>query len=170
MSASNFQSKANVPATVANFDLNVVGEALARHLCNVSNAAADLSVLASDLRRLLWANPQLQDAAFEQVEARLDKAEANILEALNSEDSRRRDAASFFVVRNSHRARPRGWITTSTTPAELSISANTTGPRAITFRFRTREEVAAEATEAERLRDEGKLIEHEADPEHSNED
>ena len=64
----------------------------------MSDAAADLAVPASDLRRLLWANPKLQDAAFETVEARIDKAEKNIAEALTSEDWRRRDAASFFVV------------------------------------------------------------------------
>jgi hypothetical protein len=170
MSAGDFRSKPSVPATVADLDPNMVAEALARHSCNISDAAADLGVPPSDLRRLMWANPGLQDAAFEQVEARLDKAEANIHEALHSEDSRRRDAASFFVVRNSHRARRRGWITTSTTAAELSISANANGPREITFRWRTREEDErdAEANEAERLRDEDKLIEHEPGPEPSN--
>jgi hypothetical protein len=163
MSASNFHGKPNVSATVANLDLNAVAEVLSRHSCSVSDAAADLGVPASDLRRLMWANPQLQDAAFEQVEARLDKAEANIHEALHSEDSRRRDAASFFVIRNTHRARRRGWVTSSTTAAELSISANTNTPRTITFRFRTREDDKrdAEVAEAERQRDEGRLIEHE---------
>jgi hypothetical protein len=92
-----------VPATVASLDLDAVAQARARHSCNVTNAAADLGVPPSALRRLMWANPELQDAAFEQVEARLDKAEANIAEALHSEDSRRRDAASFFVIRNSAR-------------------------------------------------------------------
>jgi hypothetical protein len=68
----------------------------------VSDAAADLRVPASDLRRLLWAKPQLQDAAFEVVEARIDKAEKDIAEALTSEDSRRRDAASFLSLEIRH--------------------------------------------------------------------
>jgi hypothetical protein len=102
-----------VPAAVANLDLAVVVEVLARHACNVTDAARDLGVPASDLRRLLWTNPKLQDEAFEVVEARLYVAEKNIAEALKSEDSRRRDAASFFVLRNTARAKRRGWITLS---------------------------------------------------------
>ena len=82
-----------VPATVANLDLAAVVEVLARHACNVTDAARDLGVPASDLRRLLWANPKLQDEAFEVVEARLDLAEKNIAEALNSDDLRRRAVA-----------------------------------------------------------------------------
>jgi hypothetical protein len=35
---------------------------------------------------------------------------------------RRRDAASMFTVRNSHRARRRGWIVTSTSAAELGLA------------------------------------------------
>jgi hypothetical protein len=168
MSASNFHSKPNVPAAVANLDVGVVVEVLARHACNVTDAAAELGIPSSDLRRLLWANPTLQDGAFEVVEARLDKAEANIAEALHSDDSRRRDAASFFVIRNGHRARRRGWITTSTTTAELSISADAPA-RTLTFRWRNSEDDLhdAERAEAERLRDEGKLIEHAANPEAS---
>jgi hypothetical protein len=76
------------------------------------------------------------------------------------------------VIRNSHRARKRGWITTSTSAAELSISTSATGPREIRFRWRTDadDKRDAEAVEIERLRDEGKLIEHEACPEPSNKD
>jgi hypothetical protein len=114
-------------------------------------------------------------------ERRLDLAEKNIYEALRSDDPRRRDAASMFTIRNSHRARKRGWITTSTSAVELSVTANAPA-RTLTFRWRTPEddERNAEAAEAERLRDEGrhvvsigwgeggKTIEHEAGPEPSN--
>jgi hypothetical protein len=176
---------AGKPATAADLDPSIVAAALARHGCNVTDAAHDLGVPASDLRRLLWSNPQLQDQALETVEARLDTAERNIAEALSSDDSRRRDAASFFVVRNTARARRRGWITTSTSVAELNLTA-VNPQRTITFRWRTSEddERDAEAAEAERLRDEGKhvvsigggdpddgkTIEHKAGPEPSNKD
>jgi hypothetical protein len=126
-------SAPNVPATVASYAPNMVSEALARHACNVSDAAKDLGVPPSDLRRLLWANPKLQDEAFEAVEARLDLAEKNIAEALRSGDGRERLAASMFTIRNSHRARKRGWITSSTSAAELSVSASSDQPRTITF-------------------------------------
>jgi hypothetical protein len=94
-----------------------------------------LEVPASDLRRLLWANPKLQDQALEVVEARLDAAEKNIAEALVSEDSRRRDAASFFVVRNSVRAKRPGWITSSSAGADLIVNNNLQA-RTVTFRWR----------------------------------
>ena len=115
--------------------------------------------------------------AAEMEERRLDLAERNIYEALKSDDSRRRDAASFFVVRNSHRARKRGWITTSTSAAQLRVRANA-GRVEYVFRWRTPEDDKkdAEQAEIERQRDEGKRvisigwdddgkpIEHEAKP------
>jgi hypothetical protein len=174
-----------VPATVADLDLAVAVEVLARHACNVTDAARDLGVPPSDLRRLLWANPKLQDEAFEVVEARLDTAEKNIAEALKSEDSRRRDAASFFVLRNTARAKRRGWITSSVASVDITVNANLP-PRQIVFRWRNEDDDKrdAEAAEVERLREEDKTvisvgwgdppgcktIEHERDPEGSNKD
>jgi hypothetical protein len=111
------------PATVANLDLARVVEALGRNACNVTDAAQDLGVPASDLRRLMWSRPRLQDQAFEVVEARLDKAEKNIAEALHSEDLRFRMAASMFTLRNSVRAKRRGWITSSAAAVDLTIAA-----------------------------------------------
>ena len=176
---------ATLPATVSTLDHALVAEALARHACNVTEAARDLGVPASDLRRLLWANPRLQDEAFEVVEARLDTAEKNIAEALKSEDSRRRDAASFFVLRNSARAKRRGWITSSVASVDMTVNANLP-PRQTVYRWRNEDDDKrdAEAAEAERLLDEGKTvisigwrspddgktIEHEAGPEDSNKD
>ena len=77
----------------------------------------------------------------------------------------------MFTIRNSHRARRRGWITTGPSVAELSVSANAPA-RTLTFRWRTSEDNQrdAEAAEAERLRDEGKLIEYEGRPDNSNKD
>ena len=119
MTASDFHGKPIVPDSVQHLDVDVVVEVLSRHGVNVSEAADELGVASADLRRLLWAKPQLTDAAAEIEERRLDLAEKNIYEALRSDDPRRRDA---------------------------------------------------EAAEAERLRDEGKLIEYEGRPENSNKD
>jgi hypothetical protein len=120
--------------TVAELDHATVIATLSRHSCNVTEAAKELNVSASDLRRLILAHPQMQDQAFEAVEARLDKAEANIHEALYSDDSRRRDAASFFVLRNTARAKKRGWIVSASGGVEASVAV---APRTITFRWRT---------------------------------
>jgi hypothetical protein len=171
MSVSYFPGKPVVPATVANLDHAVVVDALTRHGCNITDAAQDLGVPASDLRRMMWANSSLQDQAFETVEARLDTAEKNIHEALASEDSRRRDAASFFVLRNTARAKRRGWIVSASGGVDVTINANLP-PRQIVYRWRTDDDDKrdAEAAEAERLRDEGKLIEHAAGPEPGNKD
>ena len=65
MSASHFVSKPIVPDSVAHLDPDVVVEVLSRHAMNVSDAAGELGVASADLRRLLWANPQLTDAAVE---------------------------------------------------------------------------------------------------------
>jgi hypothetical protein len=137
MSPGHVISKPKVPDSVAHLDPDVVVEVLSRHAVNVSQAASELGVASADLRRLLWAKPHLADAAIELEERRLDLAEKNIYEALKSDDPRRRDVASMFTIRNSHRARRRGWITTSTTAAELSVSASANNQsRTLTFRWR----------------------------------
>jgi hypothetical protein len=148
--------------TAADLDASIVAAALARHSCNVTDAAQDLGVPASDLRRLLWSNPQLQDQAFETVEARLDLAEKNIAEALSSDDSRRRDAASFFVVRNTARAKRRGWITSASASVDVNVQANKTVH--YTFRWRTADDPDPTVDETGRPRDEGKLIVSAPDP------
>jgi hypothetical protein len=119
MSARKFDAVPKVPENVAHLDPDVVVETLGRHAVNVSEAAVELGVGSADLRRLLRARPQLADAAVGIEERRLDLAEKNIYEALRSDDPRRRDAASMFTIRNSARARRRGWITTSASAAEF---------------------------------------------------
>lgn len=179
MTANDFHGKPVVPDKVKDLDADVVVEVLSRHGVNVSEAADELGVRSADLRRLLWARPQLMDVAAEIEERRLDIAERNIYEALTTNNSRRRDAASIFTIRNSHRARRRGWITISTSAAELSVSVSNS-PRTITYRWRTDDDDARDpkAAEVVRLRDEGKhvvsigwgdpdggkTIEHEANP------
>jgi hypothetical protein len=167
MSVSDFHEKPIVPASVGGLDGNVVTEALARHRCNVTDAAQDLGVPPSDLRRLLWANPKLQDQTFEVVEARLDRAEKNIAEALASDDSRRRDAASFFVLRNTARAKRRGWITSSSASVDFNVNSSLP-PRTITFRWRTAEDDARDAAVDSDVV--GPLILHDSTPTPSDKD
>ena len=109
-----------VPDTVRDLDADVVIEVLSRHAVNVTEAARELEVNSADLRRLLWARPQLAAAAAEMEERRLDIAERNILEALTSGDPRMRMASAMFTVRYSAKARKRGWITNSS----ASVDAN----------------------------------------------
>jgi hypothetical protein len=185
MIPSNFHSVLKAPDSVAHLDPDVVVEVLSRHSMNVSEAAGELGVASADLRKLLWARPDLSNAAVEMVERRLDVAEKNIIEALHSDDSRRRDAASFFVVRNTALARRRGWLTSNSSMIDVNVSASVQ-PRTVIYRWRTDDDDKrdAEAAEIERLREEsktvisigwgdpesGKTIEHEASPESSNKD
>jgi hypothetical protein len=74
MTASDFRAKPQVPDTLKHLNADVAVEVLSR-----SEAAAELGVASADLRRLLWARPQLADAAAEIEERRLDKAERTFL-------------------------------------------------------------------------------------------
>ena len=113
-----------VPDTVRDLDADVVIEVLSRHAVNVTEAARDLEVSSADLRRLLWARPQLAAAAAEMEERRLDIAERNILEALTSGDPRMRMASAMFTVRYSAKARKRGWITNSSASVDANAVAD----------------------------------------------
>jgi hypothetical protein len=174
-----------IPDSVAHLDLTAVAEVLVKHGANVRNAAGELGVPTSDLRQLTLVNQALINAVYEAEELRLDRAESAVDEALRSDDSRRKDAAAYFILRNSSRAKRRGWITSSSTSVDLTINANLP-PRQIVYRWRTSEDDKrdAEAAEADRLRDEGKpvvrigwgdggsdkTIEHEPNPRPSSED
>jgi hypothetical protein len=172
-----------IPGSVAHLDLTTVAEVLVKHGANVRNAAAELGVPTSDLRQLTLVNQALINAAYEAEELRLDRAEAAVDEALRSDDSRRKDAAAYFMLRNSSRAKRRGWITSSSASVDLTINANMP-PRQVVFRWRNEDDDRrdAETAVAERLREEGetavaigwgdggRTIEHEAGPEPSNKD
>ena len=102
-------SAKRVPESVAHLDVEIVAAALIRHDANIRNAARALDVPSGDLRKLVLVDQRLADAALEAVELRLDDAEANLCEALHSEDPRRRDAVSMFLLRNTQRASKRGY-------------------------------------------------------------
>ncbi len=154
MSVTAFRHPPAVPDMVARLDPDIVVETLSRHAINVSEAASELGVGSADLRRLLWAKPHLVDAAAEMEERRLDIAEKNIFEALQSDDPRRRDAASMFTIRNSAKARRRGWITSS---SGVDVSVNAPGQVVFQWRDTPGPDPQADA-EAARLRDEGKQV------------
>ena len=165
-----------VPSTVEHLDLNVVAKLLVKNCCNISKTAKELRIPIMDLRRLTLINPTLIDAAFEVAEKRLDKAEEILDEALNGDSPSARAAAAFFVLKNMERSRQRGWIPAASAAnagANVGVNVNIKAPpREVVFRWRNEDDDRrdAEAAEAERLREEGKLIEHEAGPEPSSKD
>ena len=84
-----------VPESVAHLDVEIVAAALIHNDANIGNAARALGVPSGDLRKLVLVDQRLADAALEAIELRLDDAEANLGEALHSENPRRRDAVSI---------------------------------------------------------------------------
>jgi hypothetical protein len=158
-------SMSKIPDSVAHLDLAVVAETLVKHGANVRNAAQELGVPTSDLRQLTLVNQALINAAYEAEELRLDRAEAMVDEALKSNDSRRSDAAAYFVLRNSAKARRRGWITSSSSTVDLNVTTNNSS-QTIIYRWRNENDPDPNPEETERLRQERwgdkPLIEHEA--------
>ena len=82
-----------------------------------------------------------------------------LMELLATDDSRRRDAASMFTLRNSAKARRRGWITTTSASVDMNIGANAP-PQRIIISWGSPDDVDDP--------DDGKLIEHEPGPAPSN--
>jgi hypothetical protein len=143
-----------IPDSVAHLDLATVAEVLVKHGANVRNAAAELGVPTSDLRQLTLVNQARINAAYEAEELRLDRAEATVEEALKSDDSRRKDAAAYFILRNSSRAKRRGWITTASASVDVNVQNNKTVN--YTFRWRNADDPDPAVDETRRVRDEGK--------------
>jgi hypothetical protein len=124
-----------VPASLSHLDLRDIQAALIDTHANVYSAATALGVPAADLRRLTRANPQLIDIAIEAGEQRLDLAERNLDQALRSDDSRRRDAASYFIIKNTVRSKQRGWIPSSAASVDVALATDLP-PRRIVVSWR----------------------------------
>jgi hypothetical protein len=151
------QSPSKIAESVAHLDLATVAEVLVKHGANVRSAAAELGVPTSDLRQLTLINQALINAAYEAEELRLDRAEAVVDEALRSDDSRRKDAAAYFILRNSARARRRSWLTANSTSVDLTVN-NNVQTRTVTFRWRRDDDPELDSW------GQPKLIEHEDKP------
>lgn len=70
---------------------------------SVGKAARALEVPSAELRKFVWANPKLREAALEAVERDLDKAESIILEGMDSKDKLKRLEAAMQVLKGRFR-------------------------------------------------------------------
>jgi hypothetical protein len=147
-----------IPDSVAHLDLTTAAEVLVKHGANVRSAAAELGGPTSDLRRLTLVNQALINAAYEAEELRLDRRRPRSTRR-SAVTSRRRDAAAYFILRNSSRAKRRGWVITANASVDVNLNSHSQ-PRVIEHRWRTDEDDRrdAEAAEADRLREEGKPV------------
>jgi hypothetical protein len=87
----------------------VIERALVESRGNVTAAARSLSVPSADLRKLVWANPSLADAVYEQIEQMIDEAGRVLREALRGKDATLRRQAAAFLLSHSDAGRHRGW-------------------------------------------------------------
>ena len=101
-------SDRSVPVSCRELDLAAVEAELVKHRCNVAAAARALGVPASDLRRLVTWGP-LAAAVSEQVEQAIDRAEAVLLDGLESGDALVRLKAASALLRLSPAGRRRGF-------------------------------------------------------------
>jgi hypothetical protein len=98
-----------IPASCADLDLEAAGRELIRAGGNVSAAATALGVPTPDLRRLVYARPELLDAALEAEALVLDEAEALLREAMRVGDLRLRIRAAGLFLRATAPGRRRGF-------------------------------------------------------------
>jgi hypothetical protein len=103
-----WRSKARtIPASCADLDLEAAGRELIRARGIVSRAANALGVDRRDFRQLVYAHPELLDAALEAEECVLDDAWEVVLATMRTGNMRRRIKAAGFVLRNTEAGRRR---------------------------------------------------------------
>jgi hypothetical protein len=98
-----------IPASCADLDLEAVADALIRTGGAVCAAARALGVPTRDLRQLVYARPELLDAALEAEERAIDEAEAALREATRTGPLSRRIVAAGFFLRAPAAGRRRGF-------------------------------------------------------------
>ena len=80
-----------------------------KHHANVSAAARELNVPSGDLRKLTWSHPRLIELALEEAERLVDRAEENLLKALDG-DHRGAGVAGEPVHFVAQRCGSRAWL------------------------------------------------------------
>jgi hypothetical protein len=89
-----------IPVACLALDPQRVSKVLAKHMGAIGPSARELGVSEPDLRRLTWAKPKLLEAAHEEIDLILARANGEIIRALFDPDSsdRRREWAADWVL------------------------------------------------------------------------
>jgi hypothetical protein len=90
--------RVKAPAACADLDFAEVSHTLAKHYGDLAAAARELKVSGPDLRRLTWARPELLEAAEDRCGEVVARAWSVLIEALYSDDWRRRAWASDKIL------------------------------------------------------------------------
>jgi hypothetical protein len=164
------------PADCADLDLTRVERTLAKRLGDIPASAKELGVPIPSLRRLTWAKPDLLEEAELECMGIVARAWGELIRALDSDDWRRRAWAadkimSSWLARDHPLAPARGVNGTR----GKRFATGGIDPHQIIFRRQGEsgdetDKRDAAAAKAERLHDEGRLIDHKASPGSSNKD
>ena len=98
-----------IPASCADLDFDGVGRELTRVSGNVSKTAKAFDVPTPDLRLLVYAHPELLDAAIEAEERAIDAAQAQVFAAIRGGPMTRRIRAAGLFLRATAQGRRRGF-------------------------------------------------------------
>jgi hypothetical protein len=131
------------PPGCAHLDLKEVERVLVRHRANISEAAKELGVSRTDLRKLIWHKPKLLEEALLWCGVYVSRCDGLLIQALDSKSRRRREWAVDKILSSS---KGYGYLLSPAPPANLL------------FRVASEQEAAAElereaAAELDRGRD-----------------
>jgi hypothetical protein len=82
--------RTKIPDSCADLCPAKVERTLEKHFSDIYAAARELGVPGPDLRRLTWAQPSLLENALEEHELAVQRAMGEVIQALHSDDPRRR--------------------------------------------------------------------------------
>jgi hypothetical protein len=117
-----------VPPNLRHLDLDLVGKALFETNGNITRAAEILDVDSADLRRFAWAKPELIALIDELIECRLDRAEARLHEAIESDDLPLAARMAVWFLSHHERGRARGYLASSSPSAAGAVTVTVAMP------------------------------------------
>ena len=89
------------PPGCAHLDLKEVERVLVRHRANINEAARELGVSRTDLRKLTWHSPKILEEALIWCGVYVNRCNGLLIEALHSKSRRRREWASDKILSSS---------------------------------------------------------------------
>ena len=90
--------RTKIPDSCADLSPAKVERILEEHFGDIYAAARELGVPGPDLKRLTWAKPKLLENALEDYEYEVAKAQGVVIDALSSDDPRRREWAAEKIL------------------------------------------------------------------------
>ena len=147
------------PAALAHISDEAAAKALSRHFGDFVQAACELNISRTDLRRLTWANPSILDAAHERMQLFIFVRKDEIISGLHSRRASERRRAVDRIAAN-----PGLFGDLSNSPAFAFLAPARRGRRSVRSEYDPRDLVEQEtAAEQAAYRERERLLERERD-------